>query len=109
MWSYLSEVPSAWDETLLIDGYPGKDVLMARRSGKMWYVAGINGEKIAKDFSCQLPFIHKECMAKLIIDKPSANNETEIRNVPIGENGEIQVSIQPYGGFVLIIDTDGEN
>ena len=48
-------------------------------------------------------------MAKLIIDKPSANNETEIRNVPIGENGEIQVSIQPYGGFVLIIDTDGEN
>ena len=109
VWNYLSKVPSTWDETLLIDGYPGKDVMMARRSGKIWYVAGINGEKIAKDFSCQLPFIQKETMAQLITDKSNTNNETEIRNMSIAENGEIQISIQPYGGFVLVINTDGEN
>ena len=40
---FLGELPTVWDETLLLSGYPGKSVVMARRSGKTWYVAGING------------------------------------------------------------------
>lgn len=40
---FLGKLPTVWDETLLLSGYPGKSVVMARRSGKTWYVAGING------------------------------------------------------------------
>jgi hypothetical protein len=40
---FLGTLPAAWDETRLIAGYPGKHVVLARRSGSRWYVAGING------------------------------------------------------------------
>ena len=40
---FLSELPAVWDETRLLSGYPGNHVVMARRSGNTWYVAGING------------------------------------------------------------------
>ncbi|MDR1570491.1 MAG: glycoside hydrolase family 97 protein [Oscillospiraceae bacterium] len=38
---FLSAVPAAWDETRLLEGYPGSYVTIARRSGEEWYVAGI--------------------------------------------------------------------
>ena len=40
---YLSNLPTAWDETRLLEGEPGKYVVMARRKGSTWYIAGING------------------------------------------------------------------
>ena len=43
---FLSSLPAAWDETRLIAGYPGEYVIMARRSGKKWYLAGINGTDV---------------------------------------------------------------
>ena len=40
---FLSTLPNVWDETRFISGYPGESVVIARRSGNVWYVAGING------------------------------------------------------------------
>ena len=39
---FLREVPTTWDETRLIDGYPGRNIVLARRHGAAWYVAAIN-------------------------------------------------------------------
>ena len=41
--SLLSGLPSAWDDTRLLAGYPGQSTVIARRSGDTWYIAGING------------------------------------------------------------------
>ena len=40
---FFSTLPVAWDETRFVSGYPGERVVIARRHGKVWYVAGING------------------------------------------------------------------
>ena len=45
---FLSNLPTVWDETRLVSGYPGEYVVMARRSGTTWYVAGINGTDSVK-------------------------------------------------------------
>ena len=42
---FLKEVPTSWDETRFIDGYPGKYIVMARRSGEKWYIVGLNATK----------------------------------------------------------------
>ena len=39
---FMREVPTTWDETRLIDGYPGRFIVLARRHGLTWYVAAIN-------------------------------------------------------------------
>ncbi|MDE6497143.1 MAG: glycoside hydrolase family 97 protein [Muribaculaceae bacterium] len=40
---YLGSLPAAWDETLMLGGYPGRYAMLARRSGDRWYIAAING------------------------------------------------------------------
>ncbi|MCP2250646.1 glycoside hydrolase family 97 catalytic domain-containing protein [Lentzea aerocolonigenes] len=42
---FLEQAPTAWDETRLLSGRPGEDVVMARRDGDRWFVGGaIAGE-----------------------------------------------------------------
>ena len=41
--SFLRQVPTAWDETRWLSGYPGQTLVVARRAGDAWYVGGING------------------------------------------------------------------
>ena len=43
--NFLKELPTTWEETVFIDGYPGKYVVLARRNGNNWYIAGLNAEK----------------------------------------------------------------
>ena len=42
---FMKDVPTLWDETKFIDGYPGKYVILARRSGDKWYIAGVTSDK----------------------------------------------------------------
>lgn len=52
---FFTNLPTAWDETVLVDGYPGEYAVIARRKGNRWLVAGINGSDeprtVAPDFS----------------------------------------------------------
>ena len=41
---FMKQVPTNWDETRFIDGYPGKYCIMARRTGTKWYVVGITSD-----------------------------------------------------------------
>ncbi len=50
---FLKEVPVAWDETRLVDGYPGRFVIVARRKNQIWYIGGINGENTARQAEIQ--------------------------------------------------------
>ena len=55
---FMKNVPTTWDETHFIDGYPGKFVVMARRKGERWFVAGINaGPEPYKLTADKLPMI----------------------------------------------------
>ncbi len=47
--AFLREVPTTWDETRFVAGYPGKYIVLARRSGKTWYVAGLAREDATID------------------------------------------------------------
>ena len=46
---FLGQLPAVWDETRLVSGYPADHAIIARRSGKTWYVAGINGTEQPRD------------------------------------------------------------
>ena len=43
---YKIHIPTVWDETRYVAGYPGKFAVIARRSGKTWYVAGVAAEDV---------------------------------------------------------------
>jgi len=97
--AFLSEFPAVWDETKLLSGFPGKDVVLARRLGDVWYVAGVNGENTAKELSFEMPFLDKETAMNLIADG-AAEREFSQTEAQQSAKPAVKVNVLPYGGFV---------
>lgn len=51
---YMKAVPTTWDETRYIDGYPGRYVVLARRHGDDWRIAAVNASTEPLDLSLNL-------------------------------------------------------
>lgn len=95
---FMKEIPTLWDETVFIDGYPGKYSVIGRRHQDQWYIAGINAEKTVKKLKINLPMFAGKTV-KLINDDTKGNSSE--KEVKISKSGDFTVEIQPNGGFVL--------
>ena len=98
--NYLSQLPVAWDETRYVSGYPGESVVLARRSGKTWYIAGINGTDDEKTLAVPLDFIKGKLAATIFADSGQKDAPWNIRTVTTLPTS---VTCQPRGGFVWVI------
>ena len=98
---FLSNLPAVWDETRLVGGYPADHAVIARRSGKTWYVAGINGRDKARTFNLQgvASIVGKVRSVTCFLD---ANED---RAWQLTEQQELPTTVQvrARGGFVLVI------
>ncbi len=101
--NFLKAIPTTWDDTKFLAGEPGKYVVLARKSGDSWYVAGINGDKAGRDVDVPLSFLgDTRCTVTLITDAQAARTfETSTRTVT-GQDG-IKVGLKPYGGFAAVL------
>ncbi|MBN1763619.1 MAG: glycoside hydrolase family 97 catalytic domain-containing protein [Sedimentisphaerales bacterium] len=97
---FLQAVPTVWDETHFVDGYPGQYTVIARKSDDVWYIAGINGTKQDKSVTLDLAFVSTDTTMRLITDGPDRTftQKTLDRNT----TGGIAITIQPYGGFIIV-------
>lgn len=95
---YMNTLPETWDDVKFIDGYPGKFVLLARRKGNRWYIAGINGEKRERTVTLKLPFLTKAVKGNIITDSQDAKKIVE-RDADF--SAPLELIMQPYGGFVI--------
>ena len=95
---YMSSLPETWDDVKFIDGYPGKYVVLARRKGDKWYIAGINGENTAHKITINVSFIGKSAKGFIITD---SDNEKDFVKRDIDFSKPINITMQPHGGFVI--------
>lgn len=95
---YIKEIPVLWDSSKFVDGYPGKLVIIARKTGNTWFVAGINGENVEKNIKIDLSFIDST-EGEYISDV--TNRETKMSSVKLSEEKKVDVHFLPYGGFVM--------
>ena len=66
---FMKDVPTTWDETRFIDGYPGKYCIMARRHGTKWYVAGITSDGTPLKKKISQTIFAKGCKPTVYTDK----------------------------------------
>ncbi|MFD2744659.1 MULTISPECIES: glycoside hydrolase family 97 protein [Sphingobacterium] len=96
---FMKSVPTTWDETLFLDGYPGKYVVMARRKGKQWYIAGINAESTAKTIDVTLPQL-SDSIVQTFTDDAAA--KTVASKAAKFKNKTFNITIPTNGGFVVV-------
>ncbi len=97
---FMKNVPTTWDEVKFVDGYPGKYVIIARRSGNTWYVAGVNAEKTALTKKITLPMLNAGATAKMYSDDAQLNGS--VKEVKINKKKQMTVTIPCNGGLVIM-------
>lgn len=96
---FLKKVPTTWDETLLLGGYPGKYVLLARRHADTWYIAAINAEENEKQVEVNLSML-KDKAVQLYGDNKA--RVTEEKRLSLPRDNRIKLTI-PSGGAAIIV------
>lgn len=96
---YMKDVPTTWDETVYIDGFPGKYAVIARRNGQNWYISGVNALTDPIKLKLQLPMVAGKS-GSLYYDNDKS--EAQFTNKKVNNDGSIEVTMQPNGGFVFV-------
>ena len=95
---FLRQLPTTWEETRFIDGYPGKYVVMARKATNgRWYIAGLNAQKEPLALTLDLKAFGS--LTKMLIDDKKMQPIQTV--VKTDKKGKVKVVIQPNGGLVI--------
>ena len=97
---FMKQVPSTWDEVRFIDGYPGRYVILARRSGDRWYVAGVNAQKETLKLKVRLPMLAGADGLKIYRDDKSLNGS--VKTLKLNKKQEAEIEIPANGGVVIV-------
>lgn len=102
---FLKAVPTTWDETIYIDGYPTKYVILARRHGNDWYVAGLNGETDTKTLTISLPMFAGQEVTYYTDIAPKKNSTEPLapvkKTLKVDKKGNAKITLQPMGGIII--------
>ncbi|MEM7341446.1 MAG: glycoside hydrolase family 97 catalytic domain-containing protein [Actinomycetota bacterium] len=97
----LRTVPAAWDETRLIDGYPGRHVVLARRRGAEWWIGAIDGS--GDGVTCTIDvqaLLHGDAAELLLVGDEPGSDADSYHIVDGPAPGRLGVELTPNGGFL---------
>lgn len=100
MIEFMKEVPTTWDETRFIDGYPGKYCVLARRHNGRWYIAGVSAMKEPLKLELNLPMLSDGDECTYYYDNKGRQPQKE--TLKIRKSSSVPVVIQPEGGVVIV-------
>ena len=96
---FMKQVPTTWDEVKFIDGYPGKYVIMARRSGSKWYVAGVNADAQPLKKTIALPMFEKGGQMTVYTDDMQLSGC--VKSVKQNKKQQLSIVIPQNGGLLI--------
>jgi alpha-glucosidase len=97
---FLRRLPVAWDDTRLVDGKPGRSVVLARRKGSDWYLAAINGQKQPARVSAPLRFLGEGVYEGVLISDQQSRVFAS-RPLAVNAGDKLDINMLAYGGCVL--------
>jgi alpha-glucosidase len=96
---FLQAVPTVWDETRFIDGYPGRMAVLARRRGTDWYIGGINGDTATAVAEVPLTFLGPAGYDAGLISDGEDDRSYQYGTRRMTSRDTITVELAPRGGF----------
>lgn len=98
--TFLKTVPNAWDDIRLLEGNPGRDVVLARRKGTAWYVGGISSELRERRKTVKFDFLPEGVKYKLtLISDGKHDKEFQTKYSVVDNKGSVDVQLLRRGGF----------
>ena len=103
---FLSDLPTVWDDSIVLAGEVAKSIVVARKSEDKWYLAAMNGvEELNLDVG--LNFLGKgKWVIKSYSDNMISENYQDVAESSffVNAEAEIEISMMPAGGFAGVIE-----
>jgi alpha-glucosidase len=98
---FLKDVPTAWDDTRLVDGAPGSLAVIARRNGTSWWVGGISGTIGPQTVPLDLSFLGDGEFDVIIVRDGAVPRQMITESATMRAADRVNVPLLPRGGFAL--------
>jgi hypothetical protein len=95
----LRDAPARWDETRCLVGEPGRCVVVARRAGESWFIAGLNGT--AEPLRLRLPLRAFGRYPSRVLIAEGPDPRMQVGAAPVAPRTVWEHTIPPRGGFIL--------
>jgi len=102
--SWFEQLQSVWDDSKVLSGYPGESIVMARRSGDVWYAAAMtNNDASTQRIDCGFLTPGKKYMATIYADDPKVDSKTHVRvsEKKVTSKDILKFDLQPQGGVAV--------
>ena len=96
---FMKQVPTTWDETRFIDGYPGRHIVLARCHGNTWYIAAVNATTEPLKLKLDLLMLAGQEVSLYSDDKKM---QPQLKLQKIKTDGSLQLTVRPQGGAVIV-------
>ena len=101
---FIKAAPATWDETRVIDGFPAKFVVIARRHGKEWFIGGMT-DWDARDIDVPLSFLGAgQYHAEIYRDGADADRQpksVEVTKQTVDRTTHLKARLASGGGYAV--------
>ena len=101
---FLEKIPTVWDDVSVLEAAPGDCVVIARRSGRRWFIGGMNDED-ARKLKLPLHFLNKGTAYRAIVLSDVTGSRDAKRDViQVTSESTLDVAFEPRGGLAVIME-----
>ena len=107
---FIQRVPTAWDETRFISGTPGRDIVLARRQGRTWYLGAMTAdeEKGGRAEKIALRFLPAGRYRATVWEDGASPNELQRTQRVVKVGDVLSLRLAPAGGAAVILEPISE-
>ena len=100
---FMSTVPVAWDDTRLIEGDIDDHVILARRRGTTWYVAGVHAVESSVDYTFALDFLDAGTYELALIEQGDSADSFARSTQSVEAGASVTITLPANGGFTATL------
>jgi alpha-glucosidase len=101
---FIRRVPTAWNETRYLAGEPGRDIVLARRLGKTWYVGAMSADDAATTKQVALDFLPAGRYRATIWEDGATPNDVKRREQDVTAKAGLTLKLAAAGGATVILE-----
>jgi len=104
--TFFDQLPTVWDDTKVIEGFPGKYAVFARKSESTWFVGVLNGDE-ERNYNIQFDFLDSNTKYEATIFTDNENVKTSTRvaieTITVTSDYVLKNKLKQNNGMAIII------
>ncbi len=103
---FITQIPTTWDETVVLKAKVSDYIVIARRNGENWYLAAMT-DWTARNFEVDLSFLDKNANYNVQVYKDGVNTDRnamdyKFEKMILNNKSKLNISMSRGGGFSAI-------